>query len=66
MPNFRDLYQQEPIWSILYSEKKSILMEFLTTQEFPLMPGVAHFLHQINIPAIEKCVVTNSHLDVIQ
>ena len=67
------LYQQFPDlktipWEVLYSEKKALYLEILTSSSIGFMPGVEDLLKKIGATSKKSCVVTNSlkeHIDPI-
>ena len=67
------IYQQFPAlkaisWEILYSEKKALYLEILTSSKVNFMPGVEELLKKIGANSKKSCVVTNSlkeHVDQI-
>jgi HAD superfamily hydrolase (TIGR01509 family) len=64
--DFPQLQQQEPIWEILYGEKKQCYMELLTEQPVELMAGAAELLALLEEAQVKRCVVTHSPLEQIQ
>lgn len=57
---FPRLKSSQPNWSILYEEKKQILLNIVKTVSVSLMPGVADFLSILKEENLKRCVVTNS------
>lgn len=54
------LFEQEPSWNVLYSEKKQAIIDLIKEGAVRLMPGAESLLlalHDANIP---RCVVTHS------
>ena len=56
-------------WEVLYSEKKALYLEILTSSSsIAFMPGVEELLKKIGKKSKKSCVVTNSlkeHIDLI-
>lgn len=59
------LKAQEPVWSILYAEKKEAIMELLNEGAVQLMPGVERLLLALQEANISRCVVTHSPIELI-
>ena len=55
-----ELKVQEPIWDILYKEKKANVIDLLNEGAVQLMPGVEDFLNALYNANINSAVVTNS------
>lgn len=62
---FPQLYQSEPNWDILYSEKKYWIEKLLREGAVKLMPGVASLLQGLRERTLTACVVTHSPLEQI-
>jgi len=56
-PKLRD---REPLWDILYAEKKRAVAELLHEGAVHLMPGVMELLIALDDASIPRCVVTHS------
>lgn len=63
---FPDLYAQEPVWQVLYAEKKQAFLDLVQKGHAQLMPGVKELLFNLTQAQIRSCVVTHSPLAVIQ
>ncbi len=57
---FPALHRQEPNWSVLYEEKKQILLDLFKAAPVPLMEGVGNLLLSLQEAHIKRCVVTHS------
>lgn len=62
---FPDLEKQEPVWDVLYKEKKKAYLDCLK-DGVALMPGVADLLNALAVRGIKRCVVTHSPLEQIE
>jgi HAD superfamily hydrolase (TIGR01509 family) len=54
------LLLKEPDWSILYAEKKQIMVELLQEGGAKMMPGAEKLLTALADAGIKRCVVTHS------
>ncbi len=54
------LLEQEPNWSVLYTEKKQHYLTILQETNIELMPGVESFLLYLKEHRFKRCVVTHS------
>jgi HAD superfamily hydrolase (TIGR01509 family) len=54
------LYQQEPVWDVLYLEKKTEYKELVIQGHVELMPGVEQFLKLLEEKNMKRAVVTHS------
>jgi len=63
---FPQLFAQEPNWDVLYAEKKKLLLQIMSEEPVPLMPGVPRTLQYLcNVGKISSCcVVTHSGKEV--
>ena len=61
-----ELQIKEPLWSVLYAEKKQAFFEIVQEGYTTLMEGVAELLTALDQAKINSCVVTNSPSAVIQ
>jgi beta-phosphoglucomutase len=59
------LKAQEPVWNILYAEKKKAIMDLLNEGAVQLMPGVERLLLALQQANISRCVVTHSPIELI-
>lgn len=57
---FPKLSQMEPVWDVLYTEKKNEYSNLLKTKKILLMPGVEQVLSFLKKNSKTSCVVTNS------
>ncbi len=55
-----DLYHQEPVWEVLYAEKKAHYLDILSTVPVRLMAGVEELLQKLACSQTRRCVVTHS------
>ncbi|MFI5343195.1 MAG: HAD family hydrolase [Chlamydiales bacterium] len=62
---FPELQAQEPVWSVLYEEKKTAFLELVEEGKVMLMAGVAELLEALAQANIKRCVVTHSSLSFI-
>lgn len=62
---FPRLYEIEPLWEVLYAEKKQIYLELLK-KNVQLMPGVEEILLFLKEADLKSCVVTNSPSEQIE
>lgn len=60
-----ELYQSEPNWAVLYSEKKVAYCTLLREEGTRLMPGVEMLLQKLANTNTKRCVVTHSPADQI-
>ncbi len=63
---FPALWEQEPDWQVLYSEKKEWFMQLIETESIPLLPGVEDLLLALEEKNIKRCVVTHSPISLIE
>lgn len=61
-----EIPELEPIWEIIYREKKEAYLELVASGKVELMPGVDALLRALEVADIRRCVVTNSTLDQIK
>lgn len=59
------LREQEPVWSVLYAEKKQAMIDLLNEGAVQLMPGAERLLLALNDAGISRCVVTHSANELI-
>lgn len=64
--HFPLLYSQEPVWDVLYREKKEAFLDLVKAGRAQLMPGVTELLSALEQAALKRCVVTHSPLSVIE
>lgn len=62
---FPQLQAEEPVWSVLYEEKKTAFIELVEEGKVMLMAGVAELLKALDQANIKRCVVTHSALSFI-
>lgn len=55
-----ELFEQEPNWSVLYTEKKKHYLDILKETKIELMPGVEEFLYALKQENLKRVVVTHS------
>ncbi len=63
---FPQLQLQEPLWKVLYEEKKNAFLDLIKEGQAQLMPGVVEILTSLEQADIPRCVVTHSLLPLIQ
>ena len=63
---FPDLEKMEPLWDVLYQEKKRNYIEILHEGNVELMPGAEEILLLLQKEAKKRCVVTHSPLEQIE
>lgn len=62
---FPKLYEQEPLWSVLYSEKKKAIIDLALEGAVQLMPGAERFLKALQEADVRRCVVTHSPKELV-
>jgi beta-phosphoglucomutase len=62
---FPRLKEEEPDWSVLYSEKQKNYLDSLTSDHLELMPGVEPLLLALQEANLKRCVVTHSRKEQI-
>lgn len=60
------MFQEEPNWSTLYTEKKKHYLDILKESEIELMPGVEKFLNELKKQNIKRVVVTHSPKEQVE
>jgi HAD superfamily hydrolase (TIGR01509 family) len=63
---FPELFEMEPVWAVLYAEKKQAYMDLLNEGAVHLMPGVEEFLAILKKANVNMCVVTHSPAEQIK
>ena len=63
---FPKLKEVDPHWDLLYKEKTEAYLSILGRGEVELMPGVKHFLRELEMRHKKMCVVTNSRFDMVE
>ncbi|MDB6080998.1 MAG: HAD-superfamily hydrolase [Chlamydiia bacterium] len=63
---FPELKKEEPLWSILYAEKKKAYLTLLAQEPAPLLPGVEVLLTALEKVNKKRCVVTHSALALVE
>lgn len=61
-----ELYEMEPDWDVLYSEKKRAMLQLLDAGAVHMMPGAKALLKVLAEKEIQRCVVTNSPNEQIE
>jgi len=64
--HFPQLKLQEPLWDVLYAEKRKAISELFSSGAVQLMPGVARLLTALQAANIPRCVVTHSPDQLVQ
>lgn len=62
---FPELYKKEPVWEVLYAEKKQAILDLLNEGAVHPMPGVEKLLAALHKAGIVHCVVTHSADDLV-
>jgi len=58
--DFPKLRASEPVWDVLYAEKKQAIVDLMNEGVVHLMPGVEKLLQILQKAHIKRCVVTHS------
>lgn len=61
-----ELHLQEPDWKVIYAEKQACLLNILSNNPIPIMPGVEVLLDNLQQSHKQRCVVTHSPRHVIE
>lgn len=63
--DFPKLKEIEPVWKVLYSEKKQAVIDLINEGLVQLMPGSESLLNALSAANINRCVVTHSPDELI-
>jgi beta-phosphoglucomutase len=62
---YPELKIMEPLWNVLYLEKKKAVIDLINEGAVHLMPGVEQLLKALQTSSIKRCVVTHSPDELI-